>query len=161
MNKKAFFLGIFFNIILSLSAETVFVYIEKGDIMVNDYTKENNLLWVNSIENGIMDSFFENGHIVFSGNSGKIEVKDFEKLNQLAKSGGASIMIAATLNFSIKNENLNTSGEYRVYNLFTDDIIYKGNYSFDDVFRNNPTFIEDRLFSAGQMLGNSVVKSIF
>jgi len=161
MNKKTILLVIFLNIILSLHAETVFVYIEKGDIKVNDYAKDNSLIWVNSIENGIMDSFFESGHIVFSGNSGKIEVKDFEKLNQLAKSGGASIMVAATLNFNIKNENLNTSGEYCVYNLFTDDIIYKGNYSFDDVFKNNPTFIEDKLFSAGQILGNSVVKSIF
>jgi hypothetical protein len=145
-----------------LHAETVFVYIDKGDFIIEKKITEDSRTWINSIENGILDTLFENGHIVFSGNSGANQIKDFEKLNQLAKSGGAKILISTVLNFSITNSDVfTTTGEYTVYNLFTDDIIYSGKYDFNDIFKSSEFYVEEKLFSIGQFLGNDVVKHCF
>jgi hypothetical protein len=96
--KKIFSVIVLFNVLSLLSAETVFIYIEKGEININNLVKDDSVVWINSMENGVTDSFFENGHIVFSGNSGANPVKELQKLNQMAKSGGAAtILVSAVL----------------------------------------------------------------
>jgi len=151
---------LFFAIILSLApagAETVFVYIEKGNIVLNSGINEDAVLWITRIEDGIMDILFDSGHIVFSNDSGRNQIGDFESLNQLAKSGGAEFLVSAVLNLDIADDTMIISGEYKVYNLFTDDIIFKNNYVFNDPMqRLSYNNIEEKLFSAGQSVGKQI-----
>ena len=161
MVKRALFCFLFVIFSFSFfperaSAETVFVYIEKGNINLNNEIKEDAVLWINRVEDGIMDILFESGHIVFSNDSGRNQIKEFEKLNQLAKSGGAAILISAVLNLKITDDIITISGEYKVYNLYTDNIIYKNNYIFNDVVQKNSSILEEKLFLAGQSVGKQI-----
>ncbi|MCL2705127.1 MAG: hypothetical protein FWE72_02840 [Spirochaetaceae bacterium] len=159
MKRKVLFC-LFFAIILSfipVYAETVFVYIEKGDIVLNSGINEDAVLWITRIEDGIMDTLFDSGHIVFSNDSGRNQIKDFETLNQLAKSGGAEFLVSAVLNLKIADDAMIISGEYKVYNLFTDDIVFTNNYIFNDPLqRRLSSNIEEKLFLAGQSVGKQI-----
>ncbi len=162
MLKKLIFLLVLANAMFLLNAETVFVYIDKGEFVIEKELNDDSKIWINSIENGIMDILFESGHIVFSGNSGANQIIEFEKLNQLAKSGGAGILVSAVLNCRITNSDVFiTAGEYKVYNLSTDNIIYSGKYDFNDIYKSSEFYVEEKLFSVGQYLGNDVVKHCF
>jgi len=152
----------FFVIILSsipVYAETVFVYIEKGDMVLNNGINDDAVLWITRIEDGIMDTLFDSGHIVFSNDSGRNQIGDFEVLNQLAKSGGAAILVSAVLNLKISDDAMVISGEYKVYNLFTDDIIFTNNYVFNDPLQKRNS-IEDKLFSAGKSVGKQIESTL-
>jgi hypothetical protein len=155
MRKITLFCLLFVIALFSVPAETIFVYIEKGDIPANNLTKDSAFL-INRVEDGIVDTLFENGHIVFSNNSGENQITDFEVLNQIAKSGGAAILISASVNLKITGDAMIISGEYRVYNLFTDKIIYRNSYAFNNAVQKNSFGIEEKLFLAGQSVGKQI-----
>ena len=138
-------------------AETVFVYIEKGDIILNSGINDDAALWITRIEDGIMDILFDSGHIVFSNDSGRNQIRDFETLNQLAKSGGAAILVSAVLNLQIADDSVIISGDYKVYDLYTDDIIVSNKYVFNDSLQKlSYNLIEEKLFSAGKSVGKKI-----
>jgi hypothetical protein len=147
--------------VFSVFPETVFVHIKKGNFYLGNTVHDETQSWINSLENGIMDTFFENGHIVFSGNSGKFQDSDFDAVNRIAKAGGASILVTAVINLSFENNNMETSGDYSVYNLFTDDIMITGKYDFDNDFKNSMKYVEEKMFETGKSVGTELVKSLF
>ena len=159
MAKKILFSLFFTLIIFSASAETVFVYIEKGNIVLNNMKNVDTVLWINSVEDGIVDTLFESGHIAFSNNSGKNQIKNFNDLSQLAKSGGAAVMVSAVLNLNFTGNEMVISGEYKVYNLYTDDIIKTGSYIFNNAL-TPAAVVEEKLFVAGQNVGKKVESAL-
>ena len=156
--KKIILVCLFFAIILfSVPASTVFVYIERGNIAMNNLPIDADLsIWVNRVEDGVMDILFDSGHIVFSNNSGRNQIDDFRTLDQIAKSGGAEILVSVVLNVSTADDTMVISGEYKIYNLNTDDIIYSNSYVFNNALQRTSQAIEDRLFSAGQNVGRRI-----
>ena len=156
MGRKILFCFFLTIVLFSLPAETVFVYIEKGNIVLNNAIDEKTSLWITRIEDGMMDILFDNGHIVFSNDSGRNQIEDFEALNQLAKSGGASFLVSAILNLNISDEEMIISGEYKVYDLYTDDVIYENNYIFNDDLKKQTNNIEENLYLAGQSVAKQI-----
>ena len=159
MRKRVLFFIFLAIVLLSVPAwaETVFVYIEKGNIVLSSGINDDAALWITRIEDGIMDILFDSGHIVFSNDSGRNQIRDFETLNQLAKSGGAAVLVSAVLNLQIVDNTVIISGDYKVYDLFTDDIIASNKYVFNDPLQKiSYTLIEEKLFSAGKSVGKKI-----
>ncbi|MCL2793278.1 MAG: hypothetical protein FWD87_09325 [Spirochaetaceae bacterium] len=162
--KKILIFCVFIIILSSITvgADTIFVYVEKGDMVINNRISEDAIVWVTRFEDGIMDILFESGHIVFSNDSARNQIPDFRALDQLAKSGGAEILASIVLNFEIVDDAIVVSGEYKIYNLFTDDIIRASSHVFNDTLPQRRTLasIGEKLFLAGQMVGRQIRPTI-
>ncbi|MCL2294833.1 MAG: hypothetical protein FWC36_08225 [Spirochaetes bacterium] len=155
--KRIILFCMFFAVIVFLApAATVFVYIERGDIALSMVCEEDVFVWVNRLEDGVMDILFDSGHIVFSNNSGRNQISDFRALNRLARSGGAEILVSVTFNLKTADNTMIISGEYKVYNLNTSDIIYSNNYVFSNALQRTSQGIAERLFLAGQSVGKRI-----
>lgn len=161
MKKIALFI-LLFNIVIALSAETVFVYIEKGQINLGKGIDDDSIEWINSMEKGVMDIFFESGHIIFSDNSGKNQYNSFKVLDQTAKASGANYLIYANLNFQVdKNNNITPWGNYKIHNLKNDVIAHDGEYKIENAFKSNSKTIYEQLFEMGETVGKEVVNVLF
>ncbi len=148
------FLFLFASIIY---ADNVFVYIEKGSIELDD--TENNIFnpeLLNIMEDGIMESFFESGHIVFSANSAKTVFKTDRILSQAAKSGGAEILLKAVVNYSEKDNIVNITGKYICYNLYSETVIAEGDYTLPENINPSGVRIEDLFYSTGKYFADKV-----
>ena len=156
--KRIILVYVFLIVILfSAPASTVFVYVEKGDmVLVTTRISEDAVRWITRFEDGIMDTLFESGHIVFSHDSGKNQVSDFRTLDRLAKSGGAEILASVILNLEVADDAIVISGEYKLYNLSTNNIIHSSKHIFNDTFQRGPSAISDKLFLAGQLVGRQI-----
>ena len=158
---KKICLLVFLSLFISSHAfcDTIFVYIGKGEVAESINLRLNEL--VNSLESGVMDSFFNNGHIVFSDNSAVNQFDSFEKLNQLAKRGGANILITADMNLQHEGGSIIVSGEYSVYNLFNDNVIYYGDYKASENKSLSHEEITEKFFDTGKSIGDEVVRTLF
>jgi len=156
--KKIILICVFFVVILfSASADTVFVYVEKGNMVLGTTRiNEDAVRWITRFEDGIMDILFESGHIVFSHDSGRNQISDFRTLDRLAKSGGADILASVVLNLKVVDDGIEISGEYKLYNLSNDNIIHSSKHIFNDTFQRGPSAIEEKLFLAGQLVGRQI-----
>ena len=141
--------------------ENVFVYIEKGLIDIEDevHNKFSPEL-LNVIEDGVMESFFEQGHIVFAANSSKTTYPDERVLNQAAKRGGAELLLKAVINYSVKNNTVAITGNYVFYNLYSDSILTEGNYELPEDFDMAGIKVEELFFSIGKSFAERVSGTI-
>ncbi len=159
MIKKAF-LFIFFISSASLWCENIFVYIEKGIIDIDEENNKFSPELLNMIEDGIMDSFFDQGHIVFAANSAKTSFATNEALSQTAKKGGADLLFKAVINYSENDNIAKVSGSYMFYNLLKENVISEGEYILPDDFNMSGLKVEDLFFDIGKGFAGKVSGTI-
>lgn len=157
----------FLFLILLLSAagagwsENVYVYVEKGIIDIEE--PEINIFnteLLNIMEDGVMESFFEQGYIVFAANSSITTFSNDSILNQAAKSGGADLLLKVVVNYSEKENIIDINGNYVFYNLYSDSVVTEGEYNLPDDFNSSGIRIEDLFFSVGRSFTDKIFNSI-
>ena len=127
-------LAVFVLAIAPLGADTVMVYTEetggKGDVKMSR----------GFLEDGVMNTFFEAGHIVFNAfpemAEGKEEPEDFaERFSvRVAKSGGANLLLEIGMKFNDDEEELiPKSASYRFYELENGDVVAEGRVALSEV----------------------------
>ena len=157
MIKKIFFLCLMMTSTASLLwCENIFVYIEKGLIEVDEEENQFNTELLNVMEDGIMESFFDQGHIVFAANSSKTTFSSDEVLSQAAKRGGAELLFKAVINYSEKENVVTVNGSYLFYNLLSESIVMEGRYQLPDNFDMSGIKAEDLFFDVGKSFAERV-----
>ena len=157
MKKRFFFLLLLIFASSAVWCENVFVYIEKGIIDLDDEEQNKfNPELLNVMEDGIMECFFDQGHIVFAANSCKTTFRNEEMLSQVAKRGGADLLFKAVINYSEKNNIVEISGNYLFYNLFSDTVVTEGEYNLPDNFNMSGLRVEDLFFTVGKSFAERV-----
>ena len=160
MLKKILFI-VLLSLISSFSwCENIFIYIEKGIIEVDEEKNKFDPMLLNVMEDGIMDSFFEQGHIVFAANSSKTVYNDDTVLSQAAKRGGADLLFKAVINYSAKENVVRITGNYIFYNLYSESIVKEGEYNLPENFDMSGIKVEDLFFDVGKSFAERVSGTI-
>ncbi|MFO7850636.1 MAG: hypothetical protein R6V67_11810 [Spirochaetia bacterium] len=151
------FFGLFFAFVFPAGADTVMVYTEKaegdGDVeMSRGY-----------LEDGVMEGFFDAGHIVFNAypemDEANSEPEDFsEKFSvRAAKDGGATLLLEIAMKFDSSEENsLPDSASYRYYDLDSGDLLARGEADLPEEDDDKELKEEEKL----NRLGSAVVESV-
>lgn len=116
------------NILMPVAAETVMIYSDKS----LGFGDEQNA--IRYIEDGIMEVFFDAGHIIFNGTyqmiAGSEEEEDLfndSPVYRIAKSGGASYVLNIQLRFTEDEEDLlPVSASYTFIDLSTEQNLASG-----------------------------------
>jgi hypothetical protein len=135
MFKKYFFLMIVLSIAAVLPAATVsFLVIETG-LPMEAAANEHSGLW----ESGLLDVFFEAGHIVSNAPILRLDKKpvkpfpeEFEDEFNEAAAGGAEYFILAELDYAVKADGSAGKPEnvlLKVFNADTAKLVYEKNYT--------------------------------
>src|SRR6056297_693683 len=129
-----FFFSTIFPIIPSLNAETVLLYsdhsVGKGDFDFSTFY----------VEDGIMDVFFEAGHIIFNGSFQNPEAKlpadapfSERPSYRMAKAGGASHVLEISLHFSEDEaETLPRFAKYRFIEVSSERNLAEGDVYYHE-----------------------------
>jgi len=150
------------NIMLPLTAETVMLYSDKSSGIGDEQSS------IRYIEDGIMEVFFDAGHIIFNGNyemSPLTEETDtlFADLpgSRIAKAGGASYVLTVRLLFTDDEKDLlPVSAEYVFIDLETDKNLTSGLMLLekpDDWKEREP---HELVQSLGKRLGMEALKGL-
>ena len=160
MLKKIVFLVLFISSSALLWSENIFIYIEKGVIDVDEEKNRFSPELLNVMEDGIMESFFEQGHIVFAANSSKTTFNNDRVLSQAAKRGGADLLFKAVINYSEKKNIVKITGNYMFYNLYSESIVIEGDYKLPENFNMSGLKVEDLFFDLGKSFAMKVSGTI-
>ncbi len=160
MIKKYCLLLLLFSSAVGSWCDNIYVYIEKGLIDVDEDENRFSTDLLNVMEDGILESFFEKGHIVFAANSSKTTFNNDRILNQAAKRGGADKLLKAVINYTEKNNIVEISGNYKFYNLYSDSLVAEGDYSLPENFNMSGLRIEELFFSVGRSFAERISGSI-
>lgn len=131
------FLGLVFLTCIfigSLGADTVMVYTDevngKGAVEMSR----------GFLEDGIMEAFFESGHIIFNANANmKEKTKEPDGFAErfsvrLAKSGGASLLLEIQMFFNQnKDDPLPKTVSYSFYEIVSEKLLAEGDVKLKDV----------------------------
>ena len=134
--------------VLSASSETVMVYVTEEETYKENGDAVKRLSY--SLEGGVMDEFFEHGHIVFNMGSEDNEVGDFRIDDEtfplyMAKSGGASFLLKVYLTYRKQNPvPEEDSGQL---------IVSSARYNYFDVEKTEP--IKTGVIDAGVYFGGT------
>lgn len=157
---------IFFILILLTAGfcfgETVMVYIDWNNTSVE---APGNIEQVMSdIEEGIMDSFFEKGHIVTSAGAQELESElPFPIENTpvtIARKGGAGLLLAIRFECNTKNETgevLPYIANYILTDIRSESIIYKGSFNPYKIKDFNKINQHEFFFKVGQEIANEAI----
>jgi hypothetical protein len=118
-----------------LFAETVMVYVSSKKEIVKDESKKAKQELVFSLEGGVMDEFFENGHIIFNAGKEDRSVGEFTLDKDsfplyMAKSGGASYLLNVSVRYWQTEEKEPewrvASAEYKFVKVETAEVLRDG-----------------------------------
>jgi hypothetical protein len=147
------------------SAETVLLYI--GNQVENEEVFKLCLPSAYSLEDGVMNEFFDSGHIIF--NAGVKKEYSFTKPPfdstrmpvRMAKRGGARYLLEVNVIYKInaKNETpkLSSAG-YTLTNVYSEDILGRGNIEMEDVRIGPEENPEAGWYSMGQYIARHALE---
>lgn len=141
------------------SAETVFLYI--GNQIEDEEAFKTCLPSAYTLEDGVMNEFFDNGHIIF--NAGVKKEHSFTKPPfdstrlpvRMAKRGGARFLLEVNVSYKMKSEDETptlTSAGYILTNVYSEDILGQGKIELGDVRKNPEKSPEEGWYSMGQFI---------
>lgn len=150
------------NVLMPVAAETVMIYSERSLGLGDEQSA------IRYIEDGIMEVFFDAGHIIFNGTYEMIAEVEEEKnlfndspVNRIAKSGGAAYVLNIQLRFSEdENDLLPVSASYKFIDLETERNLASGLVSLEkgkDWKEKEP---HELVQSLGRRLGIEVLKGL-
>ncbi|MFP4617900.1 MAG: hypothetical protein ACLFMZ_03560 [Spirochaetaceae bacterium] len=150
---------LFISSLLPAGAETVMIYTDKekgeGDVeMSRGY-----------LEDGVMETFFDAGHIVFNAYPEMAEDATqpdgfSEKFSvRAAKAGGASLLLEIFIKFDANEENkLPYSASYSLYELKTGELLAHGEEDLPDKDDEKELGKEERLHRLGSAVASRVLE---
>jgi hypothetical protein len=178
MNKltSALLFFIFFAAVsvLEVSSETVMVYVTEEEMYEENGDTAKRLSY--SLEGGVMDEFFERGHIVFNMGSEDNEAGDFRIDDEtfplyMAKSGGASFLLKVYLTYRKnspdpevdKGRLIVSSVRYDYFDVEKTESIKSGVIDAKMYFSGNGEKTgspEEHSFTVGQILAQEALRTI-
>ena len=118
-----------------------------------------------ALEDGVMEAFFDAGHIVF--NAGVVAGNDTldipsERLSfRLAKSGGALYLLEIDMYYRPLEEALEVTGaEYRYYDVRDGSILAEGNYSDGEIRSSDDETVEEICTAMGESIASGALASM-
>lgn len=150
------------GMVVPLSSETVLLYSTfpegKGDVVHS----------TGYLEDGIMDVFFQAGHIIFNG--GYSEESESDEANQLyseaaslrmAKRGGASLLLEIQLRFSDeREESIPVAAKYSFTEVSSERQLSEGEVLIKEVEDASSLDSEELIAKMGRLLGERALKGL-
>jgi hypothetical protein len=140
--NKSFYLLMFFALLGGglLFSETVSVVIVETGIPEGSSAMESSGMW----ENGIMDTFFEYGHIVSNAPMLRLETEQAApypseqvlKIDQV-REGGSAYYVLAVLHYVDGNNSLPSSVSLRLVQLYPNKVLYEVQIDGNDIQAQN------------------------
>ena len=155
---------IHFLLPLSISAETILLF--TVDIGGDEDLIKSSIINSSAIEEGIMDDFFEAGHIIFNAginenNPGNLPITADRLPVRLAKKSGASLLIEIDLKYpegQRSTETLPIVVEYRFLNILSDENILTGTFSPENDSVDSDATPDRLCFLTGRMIAKELLK---
>jgi len=130
----ALFLG--FILLSAMHGETVMVDVSNGpeSLYISEERFENAV----ALEDGVMELFFDNGHIVFNAGisvdrPNEMESDETESAMRIAKRGGASHLLAVRVGAPANKGELPKFVSYVFYRLSDDFVLSRGSLQLTDM----------------------------
>ncbi|MBI9102127.1 MAG: hypothetical protein JEY99_06915 [Spirochaetales bacterium] len=155
-------------LILFISLFSPFLYAETVMIFSIDswYTKERRMgeeYIIYAIEDGLMDSLFDAGHIIYNDYADPLTIMDYTDRNRvsyrLARSGGASWLLELEIGYENEGEEINSLPDrigFRFTNILEDEVLRFGEYAVSDFIMNTTDSDRDICKSIGIALATMV-----
>ena len=118
-----------------------------------------------AIEDGVMETFFDTGHIVF--NAGFVTANEplavpSERLSfRMAKSGGALYLLEIDLDYrEIEEQVALQRAEYRFYQVISGQMLLEGNIDMSEVSADADTAQRERCTLMGESIAGGALASL-
>jgi hypothetical protein len=122
-------------ILVPLSSETIFIYLEES-------CNGENGIYLTEIKEGIFDALFESGHVVFDnskddGSHSYIKVKNFSVPLNVAVKGGARYLLAVAVDSTVETinqdqERISSTAQVYLLQANTSTIVYTGSVTLSN-----------------------------
>ncbi len=140
-----------------VSAETVFIY------TVSEGTESTLKDSVPYLEDGIMETMFDAGHIVFNDSSTKpVRKKGLDTYKEpedflTAKKGGATFLMEISVHYRIEEDKeIPVSADYRLFNVISGKLLKDGTSVFENDSDDTKPY-EKKLEDMGKRMAGSIL----
>lgn len=144
-----------------LEAETVLIFTRNS----HNPEIEAVVMQQSALEDGVMEAFFDAGHIVF--NAGVVETNEkleipSERLSfRMAKQGGAYYLLEIDVEYREVDDSVEAeSAAYRFYEVMSGDLLTEGNLTVDDVDRRPDTPVETVCSTMGASIASGALSKL-
>ncbi len=161
-SQRRFFCAVIMTVLAvpAIWSETVLVAVYQSG---TGEMKDQSRFYLSAVEDGVMDVFFDGGHIVFNVGSfsvvGGSAVQARYDVREMAKDGGASFAVHVTMDVIETEDGMiePVRVEYRFVNVSTDQILTQGRMELDNSGEGRRVPWEDACFSAGQDIARAAL----
>ena len=161
MRNRVGILLLFIMTTALLQAETVLIFTRNS----RNPELEAVVLQQSALEDGVMDAFFDAGHIVF--NAGVVDGNDkldipSERLSlRMAKQGGAYYLLEIDMAYRDVDDKVQvSSAAYRFYDVLSGAVLTEGTLSVADVDRRPDTPVETICTSMGASIASGALSKL-